>query len=148
MEIAAITASDLEEPEFGRVCRVQALEMLRAGVGDSVFGPLELAVAQMAAVRRDVDEAQDYFERARNRVDARGLLHVRGIVDYEQARALIRWGITDRMHIANLLEDAVGAFRARGMLGWAGRAVEQQQALTRMAPSGSRGDMSRPRNSR
>ena len=102
------------------------------------FIPLELVVARMSTLLGDVGEAQDYFERARNTIDAHGLTHMRAILDYDQARALIRAGVTDRTRIITLLDAALEDFRAHGMLDWAARVAEQKDALTTIPATATR----------
>jgi DNA-binding CsgD family transcriptional regulator len=130
---AALAVWELEAAEYARSHRRLALDLLRAGIGDTGAGPLELFVARMATLLGDVDEAQDYFERARRKLDADGRTHVRAILDYDQARALIRAGVVDRARIAALLDAALEGFHAHGMLGWAARAAGRRAELVRAA---------------
>jgi len=131
----ASTVWDLEAKEYAITYRRLALDLLNTGVSVTGFGPLEQYVARMATLLGDFGEAQEYFERAKSRLDGQGLTHYRAIVDYDQACALIRAGAGDlghtgdRVRIAELLDGAIEAFRSHGMLGWAARAEEQKEAL-------------------
>jgi ATP/maltotriose-dependent transcriptional regulator MalT len=145
--IAATAVWDLEAAELAATYRRLVLNMLTAGVGDHLFGPLELWVARMSALSGDDRDAEDNFELARRKLDARGLTHVRGIVDYDQARTQLRSGSSDRVRIAELLDAAADAFRAHGMLGWAERAALQKEQLT-IAPAVSTGRAPRAGKSR
>lgn len=127
--VAATVVWDLEAHEYAATYRRLVLGMMSAGVGDHFLGPLELFVARMSALLGDVGEAQGNFDRARRKLDENGLTHVRGIVDYDQARTLMGSAMADRARIAELLDAATAAFGAHGMLGWVGRAALQKEAL-------------------
>jgi hypothetical protein len=71
-------------------------ELMEAGVGCSVFGPLELQLARMASLLGDDGAARAHFERAREETEALDLPHVRAITDYDEALALVRERSPDR----------------------------------------------------
>jgi DNA-binding CsgD family transcriptional regulator/transcriptional regulator with XRE-family HTH domain len=142
--LAGIAVWELEAVEYAATYRRLTVDLLEAGVGSTVLGPLELWVARMSTLRGDFDEAQAYFEQARSRLDAPGADHLRGIVDYDQACALIRAGVTDSTRIARLLDAASHTFRSHGMLGWAGLAAERKEALMTARRSGSSADRQHP----
>jgi hypothetical protein len=135
---------DLEATEYAAAYRRLTQDLLLAGVGTPPFIPLELVVARMSTLLGDVGEARDYFERARSKINAHGLTHMRAILDYDQARALIRASVTDRARIITLLDTALEGFRAHGMLGWAARAAAQKEALTTLPRSGTPADRPYP----
>jgi len=141
---AATVVWDLAATEYAATYRRLTLDLLLAGVGTPPFIPLELVVARMSTLLGDVGEAQDYFARARSKIDAHGLTHMRAILDYDQARALIRTGVTDRTRIITLLDAALEGLRSHGMLGWAARVAEQKEALTTIPRSGAPADRQYP----
>jgi DNA-binding NarL/FixJ family response regulator len=102
----------------------------------------------MSALLGNFGEAQDYFERARDIVDADGRTHIRAIIAYDQARTLIRAGVTDHNRIVAQLDAALEGFHAHGMLGWAARGAAQKEALTTIpapaARSGAQGNRQYP----
>jgi DNA-binding CsgD family transcriptional regulator/transcriptional regulator with XRE-family HTH domain/predicted Ser/Thr protein kinase len=136
VSLAATATWELEATEYADIYRRLTLDLLRAGVGDSPFGPLALWAARMCALLGDLSDAQDYFEQARRKLNAQGLTHMRAILDYDQARALICAGVTDRTGIITFLDAALEGFRAHGMLGWAARATAQKETLAALPRSG------------
>ncbi|HEU5101786.1 MAG TPA: AAA family ATPase, partial [Roseiflexaceae bacterium] len=135
---AATVVWDLEATEYAATYRRLTLDLLLAGVGTPPFIPLELVVARMSALLGDVGEAQEYFERARSTIDTNGLTHMRAILDYDQARALIHAGVTDRTRIIAFLDAALEGFRSHGMPGWAARVAEQKEALATIPATATR----------
>lgn len=142
--VAATAVWDLEAREHAATYRRLALDLLLAAAGDTGFGPFELHVARMSALLGDASQAQDYFERARRKLDAHGYTHMRAILDYDQAGTLMRAGATDWAQIITLLDAALESFHAHGMLGWAARAAAQKQALATTLRSSQPTDRQHP----
>jgi hypothetical protein len=84
----------------------------------------------MAALMGSLSEAQQLFELARRKVAAYGAEPNRAIVDFDEARALLRWRTSDAARIASLLDTAADSFRRHRMFGWARRAVAIRKTLT------------------
>lgn len=108
-----------------------ALDLIAAGVGGSPVTCNELTVARMAALTGDMAEAQTYFSRARNVLDANGQRPLRALVDYDEALALIRNSSRDRERVITLIDSALAEFDDLGMEGWSRRSQELREAALR-----------------
>jgi ATP/maltotriose-dependent transcriptional regulator MalT len=106
-----------------------ARDLPAAGVCDFPIGSVDLTIARMAALRGDMADAHDWFNRARTRLEADGRRPERAIVDHDEALALLRAGSSDRPRIAALLDGALAQFRVLGMDGWAARAAGRLREL-------------------
>lgn len=91
-----------------------ALELVTAGVPDAPLASNALTVARMAALQGDDEEAGVWFTRARSELDADGRRPLRAIVDYDEALARRRAGLSDGAR----LDRALAAFTALGMASW------------------------------
>jgi hypothetical protein len=133
---ASTAVWELRAIDYAATYQRLILRLVHAGVGDPPgFGPFDLLLARMAALLGHAGEALDYFERARRKLNALGITHVRAIVDYDEASTLMRWDSADRPRITALLDEALQAFHAHEMQWWASRAAEQKERL--MAAAGS-----------
>jgi len=126
---AAVVTWELEAVEHASTYRNLTLQLLEAGIRYDCFGPLELLVARMSSLLGDFSQAQDYFERAKRRLDEQGAAYLEPIMEYDQACSLIRAGVTDHARVVGLLDAALEGFRSHGMLGWVKRAAERKEAL-------------------
>jgi DNA-binding CsgD family transcriptional regulator len=115
---AAAAVWRLGAADDAHVYRRLALDLLAAGVGDDALGSTELSVARMAALLGNMDEATEYFARARATLDAEGRLPIRAIVDLDEASYLLTAGPAYQTRVAELLESANAAFTALGMTPW------------------------------
>jgi DNA-binding CsgD family transcriptional regulator len=98
-----------------------ALRLIAAEVPDYPVTSNELAAARMAVVLGRLPEAETLFARARVVLDASGQRPLRGIVDFDEAQALLRTGCVDRARVVVLLETAEATFLSLGMDAWAAR---------------------------
>ena len=128
--VAAATVWELDATAHADTYSQLLQDVAQAGVGDAaVFGPLDLAMARMAALSGAVDEAQQHFERARAKLDALGHLPLRAIADYDRAILEYRSGTVTSAQLATRIEHATEVFRSLGMIGWASRASARARRL-------------------
>ena len=122
---AAVWALDAVDSagEYRRLAR----SLVAAGRGDYPGTSNELTIARMATLLGDRAEAGERFARARVAAAASGRRPLRGIVDHDEAAALLRFG-GDARRAEALLDDAGAAFRELGMEGWARRVGELRGA--------------------
>jgi DNA-binding SARP family transcriptional activator len=91
-----------------------------------------LGLALTCALQRRLDEAVEWFAKARLVLDAQGARPLRAITDFEEARMHVRLGADgDRERALALLEAARDPFEEIGMAGWLRRADKLQQQLER-----------------
>ena len=140
----ASVAWHVDARECAATYRRLILNLVRSGVGDPPSGPFELWLARMAAMLDDWSEADQYFDRARSKLDARGFTHMLGIVNHDQASTLVRRGSGESERIDALLDVALRAFRAHGMEGWASRVAEQKERLRNAQTTRPLGDPDNP----
>jgi tetratricopeptide (TPR) repeat protein len=82
-----------------------------------------LALAQLVALQGRLDEAHEWFSKARQVLEEEGARPLRARIDFEEALALARRrGPGDRDQARGLLEAALGCFETLGMTGWVRRA--------------------------
>ncbi len=115
--------------ELAEPYRRLALDMIAAGAGPSPIGPHELIVARMAALLGDLDQAGDYFARARRLLQADGRRHLLAIVDHDEALSLRCRGSAERERALALLSSARAVFEQLGMGEWARRAQERAREV-------------------
>ena len=85
------------------------------------------SLAQLAALRGDVDEAREWFERARALLGEQGARPLLAICDHDEALMYGRQG--DAASARRLFDSAIGAFADIGMSGWITRAERHLGAL-------------------
>jgi DNA-binding NarL/FixJ family response regulator len=85
----------------------------------------------MAALVGDVEEAENYFARARAVLDEGAQWPLRAIVEHDEALALCRLGSGDRGRITRLLDAARVRFAALGMDDWIERTRAQHERRSR-----------------
>ncbi|HEU5318963.1 MAG TPA: AAA family ATPase, partial [Chloroflexota bacterium] len=107
---AASAAWELADATHAATYYRLVLELVDAGAGCSVFGPLVLQLARMASLLSDHRAARAHLACARQETEALDLPHVRAIADYDEALVLLRAGDPDPMRIAALLDAAADAF--------------------------------------
>jgi tetratricopeptide (TPR) repeat protein len=91
-----------------------------------------LALAKLLALQGQLDEAGEWFERARRVLEEEGARPLRAVVDFEEALALARRrGPGDREQALGLLAAALERFEPLGMTGWVRRARELEDELGR-----------------
>ena len=110
--------------EYAATYRRLALDFMRSALASWPWSTRTVRGPDVCLARRR-RRSQDYFERARSRLDAQGLTHLRAIVDYDQALLLIRAGVTDRARIVALLDAALDASARTGC--WLGRACRRAE---------------------
>ena len=126
---ASITVWELRAVQFAARHRQLVLDLQAAGTGDTIFGPLGLLRARMSTLLGDFEDAQECFRQARRSLDANGYSHLRAILDYDEACALVSAGSPDRARVNGLLDSAARGFEVYGMAGWFVRAMAQRQTL-------------------
>jgi len=127
---AASATWDLELVEYAPIYLDLALKLIESNVGGGPIGPNELAAARMAALLGDIREASEYFDDARRVVDALEMRHLRAIVDYDEALALVRGGTPDSTRASALVASALLGFRECGMEGWERRALDLREKVS------------------
>jgi DNA-binding CsgD family transcriptional regulator len=130
------TAWELEDAEHAAIYRRLALELIAAGVGDYPSTSSELTVARMASLLGNLDEAADYFDRARIALEVSGQSPLRAIVDHDEALHRLRNRLP---RAAPLLAAARGRFETLGMAEWAERADRLASRLGEGYPDGLTG---------
>jgi hypothetical protein len=105
--------------------RRYAGDLIRAGVGDWPTVSNELTVACMAALLGDHDEADAYFERARQKLVLGAHEPQRAIIDFDHAVALSSRHGDERARSLTLLDEARRTFARLEMRGWEKRAVAE-----------------------
>jgi tetratricopeptide (TPR) repeat protein len=84
-----------------------------------------LSMARLCALSGRYDEARKWFGEARKVLDNQGARPLRAIVDFDEAKMLVRRGDpVDRADASRLLADASRRFDHLGMPGWQVRAAE------------------------
>ncbi|MGI5836474.1 MAG: helix-turn-helix domain-containing protein, partial [Chloroflexota bacterium] len=123
--------------EYAAAYREMALGLIEAGFGGSVLSH-ELTIARMSALLGRMDEAGDYFQRARRESDANNLKLIRALTDYDEALAFIRASSSNLGDIETLLDAALAKFHSLDMEGWYRRAHSLREELAvQSAPSTS-----------
>jgi DNA-binding NarL/FixJ family response regulator len=102
-----------------------ALALIDAGVADWYMTSNELSVARMAAVLNRSDQAEEYFERARDKLSARGQRPLCAIVDFDEA---IARRARRQAGAARLLASAEAQLDALGMAAWSRRIAHEDLA--------------------
>lgn len=113
---------ELEAREFAAHYRRLAHSLIRDSDSMGMVNAYELDAARMAALLGEPDEATQFFARARATLADAGHRPMRAIVDYEEALALSRAGVSGAGRIAALLDAATAQFADLGMPGWLARA--------------------------
>lgn len=126
----ADAAWELGLVEWAETYRTLALDLIEAGIGDNSGHSHELVVARMAALLGQLDEAHEYFERARRVLEASGQRPLRAIVDFDEAVVAARGR---RPEAADLVAAARRQFEAIGMALWLDRADELVRSLEERA---------------
>ncbi|HBZ72853.1 MAG TPA: hypothetical protein DEP35_25220, partial [Deltaproteobacteria bacterium] len=91
-----------------------------------------LALARLCALTGRVEEAREWFDKARRVLDEQGARPLRAITDFDEAWMELRRGRDgDRTRALALLDAARGPFESIGMPGWLRRADELRQQLER-----------------
>ena len=91
-----------------------------------------LALARLCALTARLDEARQWFEKARRVLDEQGARPLRAISDFDEAWMETRRGrAAHRQRALALLDAARGSFESIGMPGWLRRAEELRQQLGR-----------------
>lgn len=129
VDFAATAIWQLQLVELAAPCHRLALDLIAAGITTGPVGVQELNAARMAALLGNVQEAKARFEAARQALDVSGRRHVRAIVDFDEAQALLRAGSGERSRILALLDTAIDAFRSIGMPTWVRRALSLREAV-------------------
>src|SRR5581483_1748887 len=122
---------DLELRPWAGTYRQLALELLDAGLGDLSGHSQELAVARMAGLEGDLDEAFAYFARARSVLDRSGQRPLRAVVDHDEAVLRARHGLPGGEALAGV---ARAEFARIGMTMWLERADALAATLRRQPP--------------
>jgi hypothetical protein len=101
---------------------------------DSAYVDSRLALARLCALQGRVDEAVDWFGRARTVLDEQGARPLRAIVDYDEALMYARRGAAgDAERAQSLVDAALAQFRTLGMPGW----IRRAEALLKSCGAGS-----------
>jgi DNA-binding CsgD family transcriptional regulator len=120
--VAGAAVWDLRSVELAEVLLPSALALIDAGVADWYMTSNELSVARMAALLNRSDQAEEYFERARDKLSARGQRPLCAIVDFDEA-------IARRAHrqagASRLFASAETQFAALGMDAWSRRIAHE-----------------------
>lgn len=127
---------DLELVEYAERYRRMALALVEAGVGGGPVGPNEMAAARMAALLGDMEQAEEYFGRARRLAKSMDMGHMTAIIDHDEALALMRGRASSSDRASALLEAASRGFRAYGMEAWEKRTLESKRRLADASAKG------------
>jgi tetratricopeptide (TPR) repeat protein len=118
--------------------RCDHIEAIERNLREKVIGPDfryphfdgRLALATLLALRGRLDEAREWFEKARRVLDEEGQRPLRAVVDFEEARAHVRRNAPgDRERAGALLDAALERFETLGMTGWVRRAQSLKEQL-------------------
>ncbi|HME70547.1 MAG TPA: hypothetical protein VKM54_11860 [Myxococcota bacterium] len=91
-----------------------------------------LALARLCALTGRVEEAREWFDKARRVVEEQGARPLRAITDFDEAWMEVRRGPAgNRERALALLDAACGPFESIGMPEWLRRADELRQQLER-----------------
>jgi DNA-binding SARP family transcriptional activator/tetratricopeptide (TPR) repeat protein len=116
------------------------VEMLERNLRDKTLGSdfryphtdARLALARLCALTGRVDEAREWFDKARRILAEQGARPLRAITDFDEAWMEVRRGRDgDRERALALLDAARGPFESIGMPGWLRRADELRKQLER-----------------
>jgi len=112
--------------------------MLERNLRDKTLAPdfryphtdARLALARLCALTGRVEEAREWFDKARRVLDEQGARPLRAITDFDEAWMELRRGRTgNRDRALALLDAARGPFEEIGMPGWLCRADELRRQL-------------------
>jgi tetratricopeptide (TPR) repeat protein len=126
--------------------RTDHIEVIERNLREKVIDPDfrypmmdgRLALARLCALQQRIDEAADWFAKARTVLDEQGARPLRAIVDYDEALMYARrGGPGDPERARPLLDAALRQFRSLGMPGWIRRA---EALLESCAARGARGE--------
>jgi DNA-binding CsgD family transcriptional regulator len=109
----------LEDAERAEPFRRLALALVEAGVGDHVQASNELTIARLSALLDELEDAQTWFARARDKLAADGRRPLHAIAVVDEAAIALRAGLS--VPRADLRE-AAELFSSRGMVSRADRA--------------------------
>lgn len=126
---AASAIWDLELVEYAKRYRRMALALVEAGIGGGPIGPNEMAVARMAALLGNTEEAEEYFGRSRRLAKSMNMGHMTAIIDHDEALALMHGRGSNSDRASALLDAASRGFRAYGMEAWGKRTLESKRRL-------------------
>jgi DNA-binding CsgD family transcriptional regulator len=108
----------LGDPQHASAVRQAALDVIDAGVGDCWHSSNELTVARMSSLLGELEEAADWFSRARAALDTSGQRPLRAIVDLDEAIHRLRHALPGAPH---LLTTARKQFMSLDMSEWVTR---------------------------
>jgi DNA-binding CsgD family transcriptional regulator len=117
---AAGAVWELAEPKHAAGLHRAALALIEAGVGNCWFTSNDLTVARMSSLLGDLADAERWFERARETLEASGQRPLRAVVDYDEARHRLRHRLPAA---APLLAEARRRFSELEMHEWERRAA-------------------------
>ncbi len=118
--------------------RTDHLDVIERNLREKVIAPDfrypmfdgRLALARLCALSGRYDDADEWFQVARNVLAEQGARPLRAIVDYDQALMYVRRDAAgDAERAQRLLEAALSQFRQIGMPGWISRAEALQGRL-------------------
>ena len=121
-----------------RLERTDHLATIERSLLSKVIGPdfrymntdARLAMAWLRALEGCIDEAREWFARARDMLDEEGSRPLRAQVDLEEARMYARRGAPgDRERALELCELALAQFEPLGLDGWISRTRDLQREL-------------------
>lgn len=120
---AAMTLWDLQRTDFADVIEQNLREKTIALDFRQPMSDGRLALAQLCALQGRIDEASEWFGKAREVLDEQGARPLRAIVDHDEALALYRHSQKtgselDAVRVRGLLELALAQFGELGMTGW------------------------------
>ena len=130
---AAGAVWELGDGEHAAPLREAARAVIAAGVGGHAFTSNELTMARMSSLLGEPDEAAQWFERARQVLDAGGQRPLRAVVDSDDARHRLRHGLPGA---APLLAAARRRFAELAMPQWVEELDRFAQELTTGYPDG------------
>jgi DNA-binding CsgD family transcriptional regulator len=121
---AAEAVWELRDAQLGEQLLPAALALVQAEAGDWYMTSNELTVARLATVVGRLDQAREFFDRARARLAERRQLPLCAIVDYNEALAL---RASRQPDAARLMADAMDGFAELGMHAWSAEAPSTQR---------------------
>ncbi|MGH2535063.1 MAG: helix-turn-helix transcriptional regulator [Thermomicrobiales bacterium] len=125
---AATAIWRLRADDLATQYRRLALKLIEAERGDYPQCSNALSVARMAALLGQIDEAREYFDRARRTLHAAEQDPLLATVDFDEAIALLH-ADESASRAAELFDSAIAGFESMDMPIWADRAREGQNTL-------------------
>jgi hypothetical protein len=138
---AASTLWELEEDRFAQVIEDNLITKVIEPDFRSPMVDARLSVAQLCALQGRMEEAREWFAKARVVLEEQGARPLRAICDHDEALAIVRHSRKtgaplERERVLSLLAEALAQFEEIGMTGWIDRAKSLRAEVEAPAAAG------------